>query len=247
MKKIIQWYSKKYNVLDEYITPPDGFRSFNDFFTRKLRADARRVDISGDVAVSPVDARIDEYGTIQNSTILQAKGLTYSLDELVPSKKADAFIDGSFITLYLSPGDYHRIHSPVDGHIAGFFHVPGTLFTVQDFMVKGLPGLFVKNERIISYIDTEAGNVAVCKIGALNVGRITLSYNDIRSNRTFRSKREVMFDATSRVAVARGDELGIFHLGSTVILLFQKGAITFDALIKGDTIKMGKKIGKLRA
>ncbi len=247
LKKIIRWYSNKYNVIDEYITPPNGFRSFDDFFTRELRADARKIDLSKNSVVSPVDARIDEFGPIHHSTILQAKGLTYELDELIPSENARAFIDGSFITLYLSPGDYHRIHSPVDGCITGFFHVPGKLFTVQDFMVKGLPGLFVKNERIISYITTDAGIVAVCKIGALNVGKITLAYNDIQSNRTFRRRRETIFDSASRVAVSRGDELGAFHLGSTVILLFQKGAINFDSLTKGGKITLGKKIGKLNA
>ncbi len=245
MKGLIRWYSTKYNVIDEYIIPPDGFKTFNDFFTRNLRDGVRQIDDQGILAVSPVDARIDEYGEILENVIMQAKGLNYTLDELIPSERAGQFEGGSFITLYLSPGDYHRIHSPVHGVITGVYHVPGKLFSVQEFMVKGLPGLFAKNERIITYIDSDAGNVAVCKIGALNVGRITLSYNDIRSNRTFRKRREIIFDDDSRVPVKCGDELGVFNLGSTIILLFQKGSINFDTLMRGKKIRMGERIGTM--
>ncbi|TFH41148.1 MAG: phosphatidylserine decarboxylase [Chrysiogenales bacterium] len=245
MKGLIRWYSTKYNVIDEYITPPDGFKTFNDFFTRNLMDGVRQIDDQGISSVSPVDARIDEYGEILENVIMQAKGLNYTLDELIPSERAGQFEGGSFITLYLSPGDYHRIHSPVHGVITGVYHVPGKLFSVQEFMVKGLPGLFAKNERIITYIDSDAGNVAVCKIGALNVGRITLSYNDIRSNRTFRKRREIIFDDDSRVPVKCGDELGVFNLGSTIILLFQKGSINFDTLMRGKKIRMGERIGTM--
>ena len=123
--------------------------------------------------------------------------------------------------------------------------MPGTLYTVQDWMVSGLRNLFIKNERLISYIESSAGTVAVCKIGALNVGRITLSYSDIRTNRIFRRLKETLFKPDERVPVRAGDELGAFHLGSTIILLFQKGIITFDDFAPGRQDQNGSRIGTL--
>jgi phosphatidylserine decarboxylase len=242
---VIRWYSAKYGVIDEYVTPPRGFRTLEDFFTRKMRDGSHPVAGAKDCAVSPVDARVDQYGDILDTTIIQAKGLDYSLRDMVPSDTYRRFLWGSFMTLYLSPGDYHRIHSPVTGTITGYFNVPGTLYTVKDWMVGGLRNLFIKNERLISYIDTSAGTVAVCKVGALNVGRITLSYRDIRTNRVFRRLEEKLFAPEERVPVSAGAELGAFHLGSTIVLLFQKGMITFDSIAPGTKIRMGARIGKL--
>lgn len=246
LDSVIRWYSATYGVIDEYITPAGGFRTLEDFFTRKMKDGSHPVDSSGACAVSPVDARIDRYGDIRDTTIIQAKGLDYSLRDMVPSDTYRTFLWGSFMTLYLSPGDYHRIHSPVTGSVTGFFNIPGTLYTVKDWMVGGLRNLFIKNERLISYIESSAGTVAVCKIGAaLNVGRITLSYSDIRTNRVFRRLKETLFKPEERVPVRAGDELGAFHLGSTIVLLFQKGMITFDSFAPGTKIRMGARIGSL--
>jgi phosphatidylserine decarboxylase len=245
LESVIRWYSAKFGVIDEYVTPRGGFGTLEDFFTRKMKDGSHPVDRSGSCAVSPVDARIDQYGDIVDTTIIQAKGLDYSLRDMIPSDTYRKFLWGSFMTLYLSPGDYHRIHSPVAGSITGFFNVPGTLYTVKDWMVGGLRNLFIRNERLISYIETESGTVAVCKVGALNVGRITLSYRDIRTNKIFRRLTEVIFAPEERVPVRAGDELGAFHLGSTIVLLFQKGMITFDSFAPGAKIRMGARIGTL--
>lgn len=245
MGSFIRWYSAKYGVKDEYIVPRHGFKTIDHFFTRKMKDGVHVIDRAGNWAVSPVDARVDQFGEIRDTTVLQAKGIGYSLQHLIPSDTYRKFLWGSFMTLYLSPGDYHRIHSPVNGTVIGYCNVPGTLFTVQDWMVERLPGLFVKNERIITYLQSQAGTVGVCKIGAMNVGRITLSYSKIQTNRTFRRRREVFFSPEEQVPVSAGDELGVFHLGSTIILLFQKGAITFDEFSPGDRIRMGKRIGTL--
>jgi phosphatidylserine decarboxylase len=247
LKSIIRWYSATYGVKDEYVVPARGFRNLDHFFTRKMKDGSHTIDRSGNCAVSPVDARIDQFGEITDTTIIQAKGIGYSLRFLVPSETYRKFLWGSFMTLYLSPGDYHRIHAPVDGTITGYFNVPGKLFTVQDWMVRKLPDLFAKNERLISYIESAAGAVAVCKIGALNVGRISLSYSPVRTNRMFRRRAEVFFNPEECVPVRAGDELGIFHLGSTIILLFQRGALSFDNFKQGDTIRMGKRIGTLHS
>jgi phosphatidylserine decarboxylase len=245
MNAFIQWYSGKYGVKEEYITPAGGFKNVDQFFTRRMKDGVHIIDRSGNCAVSPVDARIDQLGDIHDTTIIQAKGMEYSLRYLVPSETYRKFLWGKFMTLYLSPGDYHRIHSPVDGTLVGYFNIPGKLFTVQDWMVQGLPSLFAKNERILSFIELRAGTVAVCKIGALNVGRIALSYCNIRTNRTFRRRREVFFTPEDQVPVHAGDELGVFHMGSTIILLFQKGMITFDPFKSGEKIRMGNRIGIL--
>lgn len=245
MKAFIRWYSAKYGVKDEYIVPAGGFKTIDRFFTRRLRDGIHTIDRAGNWAVSPVDARIDQFGEIRDTTIIQAKGLGYSLQHLVPSDTYRKFLWGSFMTLYLSPGDYHRIHAPVDGTVIGYYNLPGKLFTVQEWMVHRFPDLFVRNERIITYLQSQAGTVAVCKIGAMNVGRITLSYCKTQTNRTFRRRSEVFFSPDDQVPVRAGDELGVFHLGSTIILLFQKGTITFEDFTMGETIRVGKRIGTL--
>jgi len=246
MDAFIQWYSVKYGVKEEFITPAGGFKTIDQFFTRRLKDGIHTIDRTGNCAVFPVDARIDQFGDIKDTTMIQAKGVEYSLRYLVPSETYRKFLWGNFITLYLSPGDYHRIHSPVDGTVVGYFNIPGKLFTVQDWMVRGLPDLFAKNERLISYIESRAGMVAVCKVGAMNVGRITLSYCAERTNRTFRRRREFFFPPQDQVPVHAGDELGVFHLGSTIIILFQRGMITFDGFKPGEKIRMGNRIGVLK-
>lgn len=243
LNPVIRWYSKKFGVnTGEILLPEGSFRTLDAFFTRQLRDGARPVDNDPRSIVSPVDARVDMFGDIGDATILQAKGVDYSLKDLIPSDFHRHFIDGSFLTLYLSPGDYHRIHSPVSGDIAGYFAVPGRLLTVQDYMVRGYRGLFAKNERLISYIRTSRGMVAVCKIGAMNVGRITLSYSNVVTNCTFRKKEERLYPEGSMPRIEKGGELGIFHLGSTVILLFPKNAARFEKLMPGTKVVMGQKI-----
>lgn len=246
MKRIIAWYSAKYGVnLDEAEIPAEGYKNLNKFFTRTLKSGSRKIDGDKSSVVATTDSRVDMYGDITDDSILQAKGVDYSLRELIPSIEAEKFINGKFITLYLSPGDYHRIHSPVSGKITGFFNIPGKLFTVQEFMVKGLKGLFAINERLITYIETESGAVAVCKIGAINVGKISLSYDHSVTNKVFRSKNELIYDDDKKPLVKKGDEIGIFNLGSTVIILFENGMMEFSDLKYGQKVKMGDKIGKL--
>ncbi len=242
LNKLIKVYIKAFNVKDEYIIPEKGFRSFDDFFTRELIPGARKIDKDKNVIVSPVDARIDQFGEIDGSQLIQAKGMHYRLEELIPSDYAVHFVNGSFITMYLSPSDYHRIHSPVDGSINGYFLIPGTLFTVQEYMVRSLPNLFIHNERVITYLESEHGLVALCKVGAFNVGRISLSYDDIISNKTFQWKKEKIYSQENKIMVHKGDELGMFHLGSTVILLFQKDKITFSNVNTGKKVYLGEKI-----
>ncbi|TAL35273.1 MAG: phosphatidylserine decarboxylase [Spirochaetes bacterium] len=244
LSPIIDWYARKYGVLTGEIRPGSRFRTLDAFFTRELAEGARVADPAKNAVVSPVDARVDMYGAIDEARILQAKGVDYSLADLVPSDMHRHYLNGLFMTLYLAPGDYHRIHSPVSGRIAGYHAIPGRLYTVQEYMVKGLPGLFSINERLISHIKTERGMVAVCKIGAMNVGRITLAYAEECTNRTLRRARETRFPEGDGPAIEKGAELGAFHLGSTVILLFPAGAVKFEDIAPGMKVKMGQKIAR---
>ncbi|HOP27956.1 MAG TPA: archaetidylserine decarboxylase [Spirochaetota bacterium] len=247
MNGIIDWYCNKYGViLEEAVIPDGGFRNLNLFFTRELKKGARKIDKSAGSVVSTTDSRVDQFGTITKEQIIQAKGITYSVRDLIPSPEAEKFIGGKFITLYLSPGDYHRIHSPVDGKITGFFNIPGKLYTVQEFMVNSLPGLFAVNERLITYIKTTKGNVAVCKIGAMNVGKISIPYDDAVTNSLTGKKYEKLYSKDEYKAVKKGDEIGTFNLGSTVIILFEKGMIDFSGLKYGRKVKVGEKIGTLK-
>ena len=243
----INWYSNKYGVnTDEILYPEKGFKTFDDFFTRKLKNKVHSIEKSEDLVVSPVDGRIDQFGEVSHYTAIQAKGSEYQLNDFIPSSTFKNFVDASFITIYLSPADYHRIHSPVSGKIAGFYHIPGTLFTVRKFMTEKIDGLYCKNERVISYIKSNCGLVAVCKIGAMNVGKISLSYNKLITNKVFRRREEFFYSEGEHPSINKGDELGIFHLGSTVILFFQKDRIKFDKIAVGQHVRVGEKIATVQ-
>ena len=240
MNMFIGWYSKKFNVsLDEAFIPPGGFKNFNEFFTRNLKRGMRSVEPHPLALVSPVDATVSAYGAINAGQVLQAKGINYDVASLLPGEMQSRFVGGSFITLYLSPGDYHRIHSPVSGTIVGYQYDPGKLYTVQDWLVKILPGLFTVNERITSYIQTAFGLVAVCKVGAMNVGRISLSYAPVHTNRWCAKPYFVRFDEGKHIKISKGDELGIFHLGSTVIIATEKPC-RFLKDLENKKVKMGE-------
>lgn len=244
LNPVIRWYCARFGVRTDEIPEGERFGSFDRFFTRRLKEGARTIDPMPKSVVSPVDAKIDFFGRIDGTTLLQAKGMEYSLADLVPCEYHRHFTGGDFVTLYLSPADYHRIHSPVSGHIEGYCAVPGKLYTVQEFLVKEIKGLFALNERLLSFIKTDRGRIAVCKIGAMNVGRISLSYAGIQTNTTFRKKTEYFYEEQRMPAVAKGAEIGIFHLGSTVIVLFEKGTVKLEKLVRGDYVQLGSVIAR---
>lgn len=245
-QRINDWACKKWGLnTDETAHPEEGFKTLNQYFTRKLKDGIHIIDKSKKSIVSPVDGYIQEYGDINNTSIIQAKGVDYPLDSLVPSDMHKEFINGSFITIYLTPADYHRIHAPIGGRICGYYVLPGKLFPVREYMVEGLKGLYSKNERLITYLKTASGPVAVCKIGAMNVGKITVVYDDIRTRKFLQGRKEHLYPESEQKAVKKGEELGTFHLGSTVILLFPEGMISLEKLKKGSKIRLGSKIAVL--
>ena len=226
------------SVLDR---PIDDFERFDDFFTRPLPQGARPVDARPGVIVSPVDGRVSEVGIASAGRMIQAKGLDYSVEGLLnDAAEARTFAGGAYATLYLAPRDYHRIHTPVGGSVVAYRHIPGAFYPVNPLSVRTVPGLFSINERIVTYLDSEVGRVAVVKVAATGVGNISLSYDPkVRSHagtggsaRTYRPE----------IAIERGAELGMFHLGSTVIVLFEPGRVVLD-LQAGDVVRVGAAIG----
>lgn len=229
---------------------PDGFATFNDFFTRELNEDARTVDPQESSVVSPVDGTVSAAGAIHQRKIFQAKGKHYSLHDLLATnlQEADQFVDGSFATIYLAPYNYHRVHAPIAGELLGIRYVPGDLFSVNTATVSFLPQLFCRNERLICQFSTEVGPVAVVFVGALNVGSISTPWTgEIRP-----AKRgvggELRLSGSADTRLRKGDLLGWFNMGSTVITLFPPAAVTLnDDLTTGRQCRMGMPIGSFGA
>jgi len=226
---------------------PRDFRDFNDFFTRELAEGARPVDDARKTIISPVDGTVSAAGNLIADSILQAKGIDYSLDELfaIDLDEARSYSNGRFVTIYLAPHNYHRVHMPIDGELVAAHYVPGDLFSVNDATAASVRGLFHRNERLNLHFRTDHGPAALIFVGAMNVGSITTPWTgEIRPR-----KRGVVetrdLGRTSR-SLRRGDLLGWFNLGSTVILLLPEGISRWrDELLPGETVRMGEAIGAL--
>lgn len=231
--------------LSEVERPLDEYQTLGAFFTRRLRAGVRPMPDDSDVVISPCDGRVAQFGTIRSGQLIQAKGHHYPLFGLLADKAAASrFAGGTWVTIYLAPRNYHRVHFAVSGKVTGFQHVPGALFPVNDAAVRQVGALFTRNERLITYQDTPLGEVATVMVGATAVGRISVSYDAVQthSRRRGRPGPRVRF-ATPR-PVKRGEELGVFHLGSTVIMLFEAGKLELAELQQGAEIRLGEVLGR---
>ena len=241
---LIRLFSWKYGVnLKEASKHVSEYKNFNEFFARKLLPGSRILDPDKDTVLSPVDGILGESGIINNEVLIQAKGLEYRLEDLLKdSGKSYLYDGGVFITIYLAPYNYHRIHSMVSGEVRQFCYIPGDLWTVSPLGVHHVPELFARNERLITYFETDKGECALVKIGATVVGRMRVFYNDITSNRSGGAFQKNVLE--SPVRVERGDEVGLFELGSTVICLFPPGQIELNELKIDQKILLGQAIGK---
>jgi phosphatidylserine decarboxylase len=238
----IRVYSRLYEVnLKEIKLPLSGFKSFNEFFTRELVPEARSVDSDPKSITSPVDGKVAEFGPIKNQLLIQTKGIQYSLVDLVGKKHSITFDDGFFVTLYLSPSDYHRIHSPAAGKVHEFSYFSGNLWPVNAIGVANVGGLFSLNERVLTLLEGEYGKIAVIKVGATVVGKIKLDYSDLTSNSG--NKTQLHLPVFPPKIYAKGQELGQFQLGSTVILLFEKNRFKPQNLQRDEKITMGQVMG----
>lgn len=221
------------------------YHSLTEFFTRRLLPSARPVDDSFDSVISPVDGKIAQMGTITDGKLIQAKGVYFTVAELLAdAKKQEVYEGGWFITIYLSPTDYHRIHTPIAGRPVKYTYIPGTLFPVNKIGVTHVPGLFAKNERVVTYFANPYGEMALVKVGATIVGSVVVEYGPVRTNvKNGKLAHQELHD--TRV-FDKGEECARFEFGSTVILLFPPGSIEPDERLQiNQSIKMGERIGRL--
>jgi phosphatidylserine decarboxylase len=226
---LIRWFVGKYQVNMAEAANPDisSYLSFNDFFTRALRPDARPLAAAS--LVCPVDGAISQFGSIEGEQIFQAKGHQYSTTALVGGDAALAaqFHGGSFATIYLSPRDYHRIHMPCDGRLLRMIYVPGDLFSVNPVTARGVPGLFARNERVVCVFEAAQGPMLLTLVGATIVGSMATVWHGVLPREGV--VREWHYDnQTPPVWLKKGDEMGRFLLGSTVVLLFPQGPLQFN-------------------
>lgn len=242
--ELIRWFVGKYQVDMSEAAEPDITRylSFNDFFTRALRPGARPL-ASADL-ICPVDGAVSQCGRVEVDQIFQAKGHSYSTTALVGGDAALAaqFAHGSFATLYLSPRDYHRIHMPCDGTLRRMIYVPGDLFSVNPATARGVPGLFARNERVVCVFDTARGPLVLTLVGATIVGSMATVWHGVLERSRQSTVREWTYeDATNPVFLRQGQEMGRFLLGSTVVMLFPKGPLAFNASWQpGGAVRLGQ-------
>ena len=241
---LIRGFLKLYTIdMSDAVEPaPLAYGSFNEFFTRALKSGARRIAPGPEEIACPVDGTISEAGRIEGDRLLQAKGRDYTLNELLASQAwAQHFEGGSFATIYLAPFNYHRIHMPLLGSLRETLYVPGRLFSVNAATAAQVPRLFARNERVLTLFDTACGEVAVILVGALNVGSMaTVWAGDI----TPAARRAVTTLPPHAVTLDKGDELGRFNMGSTVILLFQAGRVRWHGTTRaGAAVKLGQSLG----
>ncbi|MFP4160664.1 MAG: archaetidylserine decarboxylase [Ectothiorhodospira sp.] len=243
---VARWFIRQYGLdMDEAIhADPAAYPSFNALFTRALRPGVRPPDPRPDALLSPADARVSQLGRIHGGRLLQAKGHDYTAAALLgDAERAAPFRDGDFITLYLSPRDYHRVHMPLSGTLRETVHIPGRLFSVAPFTTRTIPGLFARNERLVCLFDTDQGPLALVLVGAINVGSIETVWGGEMGSRA-RGAPRVTDHRAAPVALERGEEMGRFNLGSTVILLLPRGRIRWDPALAPDrTVRVGQGLG----
>ena len=219
-----------------------AYESLNAFFTRALKPECRPYDEDANNWLCPVDGSVSQAQAIKDGRIFQAKGQDYSLLELVGGDKEleQTFRDGHFATLYLSPRDYHRIHMPATGTLKHMRYIPGRLFSVATFVVENIPRLFARNERCVCYFETEQGPMAMILVGAINVSAMETVWHGLI---TSEAKKIKHFDYSDKdIVLNRGNEMGRFNLGSTVIVLTTGKMAIAENMIAGAEIKLGQKL-----
>lgn len=242
----IQYLIKRYKIDMSQAENPDPktYRTFNAFFTRKLRAGARPLPADPKKIVSPVDGFIAQVSPIEKKTLLQAKGFTYSLDALLGCQTdSGAFNGGQAISLYLSPQHYHRVHMPYPGTLKKMRYIPGKLFSVCPASFENIPNLYTRNERVVCFFETACGPMVVVFIGALLVGSMATQWHGVVN--TDRHQPQT-WDYPDNPTFDRGDELGYFQMGSSVIVLFGKDQINWGpGLTPGSELLYGQALATL--
>lgn len=243
----IKWFIRKYGIdMSEAIhSNPAEFATFNEFFTRRLKPELRPLEAQQGQLAHPVDGAVSQLGNIESGRIFQAKGHDYSLTELLGGNPNDAtpFIDGQFATIYLAPKDYHRIHMPCDGTLRKMVYVPGDLFSVNPLTARNVPNLFARNERVVAIFDTEHGPMSLTLVGATIVASIGTVWSGTVTPPTGGRIQHWSYPESGSEAIVlkKGEEMGHFKLGSTVVLTFAKDAIEFDESLQTESVtRMGQ-------
>jgi len=233
------WFVSKYkvNLNEAELEDIKEYKHFNDFFTRSLKAGSR--PLSDSKVVSPVDGEVSQFGSIEESMIVQAKGKKFSIEALLADNSKDDLYS-SFATIYLSPKDYHRIHMPFDGRLKLMKYIPGNLFSVNQRTVNNIDQVFARNERLICYFDSEYGEIALVMVGAIFVGSMETSWEGQITPPYDKSVKTYQYESR-QIDLSKGEELGRFNMGSTVILLMPKGSPKLN-LDTGQVLNMGQSI-----
>lgn len=238
---LIRQFIKQFDVnMAEAANPdPTSYNTFNDFFTRELQADSRPIDTNPDTLCSPADGAISESGPIDKDRLLQAKGFYYELQDLMggDADLYEPFVDGDFCTIYLSPRDYHRVHMPCDGKLIATRYVPGKLFSVNSVTARSVPHLFSRNERLICLFESDKGPFALVLVGAMIVAGIETVW---AGQVTPLSRVTTKLDFTQPIVLKKGEEMGRFKLGSTVIALFPNNMLNKEQF--AELMQEGKKV-----
>ena len=240
--RLIAWFVKRYRVNMAEAANPDiaSYATFNDFFTRELKAGAR--PLANVALICPVDGAISQFGQIEGQQIFQAKGHHFSSTALVGGDAALAaqFDNGVFATLYLSPRDYHRIHMPCDGRLTRMIYVPGDLFSVNPVTARGVPGLFARNERVVCVFEGSSGPFVMVLVGATIVGSMATVWHGAINNPRAGKVCDWRYEDKS-ILLKQGEEMGRFLLGSTVVMLVPKGPLQFNpAWAPGGAVQLGQ-------
>ena len=246
VQPMISWFIRKFKVdmSDSVHADPVVFKTFNEFFTRALRPETRPVVPGPNMLACPVDGTVSEAGNITEQNIFQAKGHQYTVRELLGDDEAMAtqFTNGRFATIYLAPYDYHRIHLPVDGVLHKMLHIPGRLFSVAPWTVNTVPRIFARNERVACLFSTAVGPMALVLVGAINVAAIETVWAGLVTPP--KGKKVSAYDyRQTRKQYSKGDEIGRFNMGSTVILLTGARVEWLQKIRNGQKVKMGELIG----
>ena len=247
----ITWFIHHFQVnMGEAKEPnPKAYQNFNDFFTRALTENARSISDKDNTLVCPADGTISQIGRITDGSIIQAKGRNFSVTDLLghESPHTETFLDGNFATIYLSPRDYHRLHMPIAGTAVEMRHIPGRLFSVNPATTAVIPNLFARNERVVVFFDTEVGPIALVLVGAIFVASIEILWHGIVTPPSTKNIQSWTYN-TNAPTIDRGDEMGRFNMGSTIIVLFGKDCITWNHALQADSkVQLGQEIGEITA
>jgi len=246
---LINWFVNHYPVnMDEAKeSDPHKYESFNDFFTRELKSEARIIDSEPGSIICPVDGAVSQVGDIKNDRIFQAKKFEFSLETLLGGDEvhAEPFKNGKFATLYLSPKDYHRVHMPITGTLREMVYIPGRIFSVNRLTTHKVPNLFARNERVVCFFDTAIGPVAIILVGAMICASINTVWHGEVTPPRVRDITVWRYEGDDAKEFKQGEQLGHFQLGSTVILVFPPNKVKWTEEMKADKpVQFGQVIAK---